>query len=297
VANPRTIPKTSPPRARWAPASVPDAVLARAGAVALWVLVVVAALGGVLAWLRSGSDETPAAATSDERASTEAAWAAAGFAERYVSTYLLAGAEGSHLAPFLGYSPELPPSQQPSEIAAPARAVHIAEAGEDYWSVTIAIGPPGQERYWRAAVDTHGDTPVAVGLPAVVAGPPSEVDRADLSVTLSQPPVDDPLTETVTGFLSAYLCGSGDLSRYLRPGLDLTPTEPAVCGTVELVRWGISTDEGDERTVVVDAVLVSGTGDAASGQQATYAVDLVRRDGRWEVAELLPAPPREQDED
>lgn len=297
MANPRTIPKTSPPRARWAPAPLPDAVLARAGAVALWVLVVVAALGGVLAWLGSGSDDTPAAVTSDAGAVTAASLAAAGFAERYVSTYLLAGADGAHLVPFLGYAPELPPSQQPSRTAAPARAVHIAEAGEGYWSVTVAIGPPGQERYWRAAVDTQGDSPVAVGLPAAVAGPPAEVDRADLSVTLGQPPTDDPVAETVTGFLGAYLCGTGDLARYLRPGLALRPADPPVCRAVDLVRWGTSTDEGDERTVVVDAVLVSGTGDATTGQQATYAAELVRRDGRWEVAELLPAPPREQDED
>jgi hypothetical protein len=298
VANtPRTIAKTSALRARWAPAApLSDTVLARAGAVLLWVLVVVAALGGVLAWLRSSSDPAPAASTSDGGPAIEASWAAAGFAERYVSTYLLAGAEGSHLAPYLGYSPELPPTQQPSRIAAPARAVHVAEAGEDYWSITISVGPPGQERYWRAAVDTQGDTPVAVGLPAAVAGPPTEVDRADLSVTLSQPPADDPLTETVTGFLGAYLCNSGDLSRYLRPGADLAPADPAVCRTVELSRWGISSNEGDDRTVVVDALLISGTGDAATAQQATYAARLVRRDGRWEVAELLPAPPREQDD-
>lgn len=295
---PRTIAKTSQLRARWAPtASLSDAVLARLSAVLLWVLVVVAALGGVLAWASSGSDSPSATTTSDDGAATGAVWAAAGFAERYVSTYLLAGSEGSHLASFLGYAPELPPTQQPSEIAAPARAIHVTEAGEDYWSITIAVGPPGQERYWRAAVDTHGDTPVAVGLPTAVAGPPVEVDRADLAVNLGQPPTDDPLAETVTGFLGAYLCGTGDLSRYVQPGVDITPADPAVCRTVELVRWGASTDEGDNRTVVVDALLVSGSGDAATPQQTTYAVDLTRRDGRWEVAELLPAPPREQDED
>src|SRR5918997_4456912 len=53
VANtPRTMAKTSPLRARWAPrTSVSDAVLARASAVLLWVLVVLAALGGLLAWV------------------------------------------------------------------------------------------------------------------------------------------------------------------------------------------------------------------------------------------------------
>lgn len=295
---PRTLEKTSALRARWGPtASLSDALVARASAVLLWVLIVLAALGGLFAWTRSGDDAAPASTTSDDGAATEAAWVAAGFAERYVGAYLLAGSDGAQLAPFLGYRPELPPTQQPSEVVAPARAVDVRPAGEDYWSVTIAVGPPRQERFWRTAVDTHSGQPVAVGLPAAVAGPPTEVQRADLAVTLTQPPADDPVAETVTGFLSAYLCGAGDLSRYLRPGLELAPANPAVCTSVEVSRWGTTSDEGDARTVVVEALLVTGTGNTATMQQSTYAADLVRRDGRWEVAELLPAPPREQDED
>jgi hypothetical protein len=298
VANtPRTLAKTSALRARWGPtASLPDTVVARASAVLLWVLVVLAALGGLFAWLRSDGDAAPATRSSDAGGVTEAAWMAAGFAERYVSSYLLAGSDGASLSPFLGYRPELPPTQRPAEVAAPARAVDVRAAGEDYWAITVSVGPPGQERFWRTAVDTQHGHSVAVGLPSAVAGPPAEVQRADLAVTLTQPPADDPVAETMTGFLTAYLCGTGDLARYLRPDLELTAANPAVCTTVELSRWGTTSNEGDDRTVVVEALLVSGTGDAASVQQSTYAVDMVRRDGRWEVAELLPAPPREQDE-
>lgn len=295
---PRTLAKTSALRARWASTgSLPDALVARASAVLLWVLVVLAALGGLYAWTRSGDDAAPAPTTSDDGAARDAAWVAAGFAERYVGTYLLAGSDGAQLSPFLGYRPELPPTQQPSEVVAPARAVDVRAAGEDYWSITVAVGPPRQERFWRTAVDTQRSHPVAVGLPAAVAGPPTDIQRADLAVTLTQPPADDPMAATVTGFLNAYLCGTGDLSRYLRPGLELTPADPAVCTSVDLALWGATSNEGDERTVVVEALLVTGTGNAATMQQATYATDLVRRDGRWEVAELLPAPPREQDEE
>jgi hypothetical protein len=298
VANtPRTIAKSAPLRARFAPhVGLSDATVARASAALLWVLILVAAIGGIYAWTRSPSGTATESAGSEAGASDEAAWAATGFAERYVATYLLAGAEGQRLTSFLGYTPELPPTQQPAEIAAPTRIVDVSAAGEDYWAVTVAVGPPGQERYWRAAVDTHGSQPVAVGLPAAVAGPVTEVDRVDLGVNLISPPADDPVAETMTGFLGAYLCGQGELSRYLSPGLRLTAADPAVCGRMELVRWGVSDDEGDTRTVVAEVQLITGSGEAATEQQASYSALMTRRDGRWEITELLPAPPRQQDE-
>jgi Conjugative transposon protein TcpC len=297
VANtPRTIAKTSLLRVRFAPGrTLSDAALARAGAVLLWALVVLAAAGGIYAFVRSPSGSASETSSSGTDTMSESVWAASGFAERYVSTYLLAGADGRHLTPFLGYTPELPPTQQPVEPAAPARVVDVQAAGDEYWSITVAVGPPGQERYWRAAVDTRGGQPVAVGLPTAVAGPAEEVERVDLDLNLAQPPTDDPVAETMTGFLGAYLCGQGDLSRYLRPGLTLTAADPAVCSQVELVRWGTSDTEADTRTVVAEVRLISGSGDAATTLGSTYTAEMARRDGRWEVAELLPAPPR-QDE-
>jgi hypothetical protein len=297
VANtPRTIAKTSLLRVRFAPrATLSDATLTRAAAALLWVLIVVAAAGGVYAWARSPSGSTEEASPADGAGmSDDSVWAATGFAERYVSAFLLAGPDGRSLAPFLGYSPELPPTQQPSAVVAPARVVGVEGTGDQYWAVTVAVGPPGQERYWRAAVDTTGSQPVAVGLPAAVPGPPAEVDRTELAVNLVQPPTDDPVAETVTGFLGAYLCGQGDLSRYLRPGLMLTAADPAVCNQVELVRWG-SSGEDEARIVVAEVQLVSGADEAAVAQQSMYAARMAQRDGRWEVAELLPAPPRQQD--
>jgi hypothetical protein len=298
VANtPRTIARTSQLRARFQPgARLSDATVARAGAMLLWVLIVLAAVGGIYAWVRSPGDSGTTQSSSEAGADTDAVWAATGFAERYVSTYLLAGAEGRQLEPFLGYAPELPPTQQPAEVVAPARVVDVREAGESYWAITVAVGPPGQERYWRAAVDTHGGQPVAVGLPAAVAGPATAVDRTELGVNLAQPPADDPVAETMTGFLGAYLCGQADLSRYLRPGLTLTAAEPAICNEVQLTRWGVSDDEATTRTVVAEVQLVTGSGEAATVQQSTYAASVTRRDGRWEIAELLPAPPRQQDD-
>lgn len=269
-----------------------EATLARAASIALWGLVILAGFGGLSALIRT----TSSTSTDDDPAPTTAAddgrWVAAGFAERYVGAYLLAGSDSGPLAAYLGYEPELPATARPAAVAAPVRAVEVTSAGEDYWSVVVAVGPPGQEWFWRAAVDASGDGPVAVGLPAAVAAPP-EVERVDIDVNLGPVPAEDAAADTVGGFLAAYLCGTGELSRYLSPGVDLAPTNPAICSEVELDRWGSRTESDSHQTVVVDATL--GSGDGNPVWSATYAMELARRDGRWEVAELLPAPPRDED--
>jgi hypothetical protein len=71
----------------------------------------------------------------------------------------------------------------------------------------------------------------------------------------------------------------------------LTAADPAVCQELEIVRWGAAADDADHQTVVVDAQL----GRGANAWIATYSAAMTRRDGRWEIAELLPAPPRDSD--
>jgi hypothetical protein len=66
-----------------------------------------------------------------------------------------------------------------------------------------------------------------------------------------------------------------------------------VCSQVEIVRWGATAEEEGRQTVVVDAQL--GTG--GNARITTYSAAMTRRDGRWEIAELLPAPPRDSDQD
>lgn len=293
MANTRTISKPTL-RARWAP-SVSDVTISRATAVVLWILILAAAVGGISALLRpssSGSSEGAASAATPDQ--SQSRLVASGFAERYVTAYLEAGSDGSGLVPYLGYTPELPGTAAAGAVTAPVRTVDVAEAGDDYWAVTVVVGAPGEERFWRAAVDVDPESfdAVAVGLPAPVAAP-AAAEREELAVTLATPPADDPLVETVNGFLAAYLCGQGDLSRYLRPGTSLTAADPAVCSEIEIVRWGALSEDEGHQTVVVEAQL--GTGQNA--RIATYSAAMTRRDGRWEIAELLPAPPRDSDKD
>lgn len=279
------------------PVSLSEPTIARLGAAVLWALVVIAAVAGVAAWLRDPASTTTSSGTAGESSvAAEARWQASGFAERYVGTFLLAGNDGSSLAQFLGYTPDLPANAVPDDIVAPARAISVRPVGEDYWSVTVAIGPPGQERFWRAAVDTHGNLPVAVGLPAAVAGPYA-VEATELAVSLGDAPADDARVETLTGFLGAYLCGSGDLSRFLAPGVVMAAASPAVCSEAEIRRWGVESIDDTHQTVVVEALLyeIETGADQSTPRQAMYTLSLAERDGRWEIADMPLGPPLEED--
>ena len=301
MANTRTIPETGRRNGRSRELRrlpVSDVTVARGSAALLWVLVLLAGLGGLAAWLRPTSSDTPArtVVADPDGVTGNAVVVAGGFAERYVTAYLEAGKDGEKLTPFLGYAPELPLNARTTELSAPVRAVDITKAADSYWSVVVAVGWPGQERFWQVAVDMRDGPANAVGLPGPVAAPVAP-ERSSLDVSMATPAVDDPMVESVTSFLGAYLCGQEGLSRYLSPGLNLTAANPKVCSQVEVIRWGVVDGSDDNtKTVVLDALLdcdANVDDDATTARVATYTLLLTSRDDRWEISELLPAPPLE----
>ena len=166
---------------------------------------------------------------------------AAGFAERYVIAYLQAGSDGERLAPFLGYTPELPGTAEAGAVTAPVRTVDVAEAGDGYWAVTVAVGFPGGESFWRAGVDVDPETfaAVAVGLPAVVAAPARRRARAARRHDGRTAGRRSAGRDRDRLPLRLPVRRGRPVARYLRPGTALTAVEPAVCGQVEIVRWGV----------------------------------------------------------
>jgi hypothetical protein len=164
--------------------------------------------------------------------------------------------------------------------------VGVELVGERYWAVTVATGPVTDPRFWRVGVLASKGRLVAAGMPAPVAGPAAR-ERAVMSVTMSPPPVDAPEVQTVAGFAAAYMCGQGELGRYLAPGLEVGTVSPAVCSAVRVQRWGSRELGAGRLEGVAELVLDPGP----SARLVTTAVVLARRDGRWEIAEVLPAPP------
>ena len=89
-------------------------------------------------------------------------------------------------------------------------------------------------------------------------------------------------------FLSAYLTGDGELTRYLAPSASVSGVQPSPFTTVEVLRSGRANDPGG-RTVV--AVAARAADDAGRAQLLEFWLAVSQRDGRWEVTEVLPTPP------
>lgn len=267
----------------------------RIGATVLWVLVALGALGGLVALTRPAhAPRREEARTGSPSSTVSEAWAAAGFGARAIASYL--GADGrvdgdGAFAGFVGDSRAA--DRSPAGDAPAVAVVAVDRAGERYWAVTVVARSSGREEFWRVGVASRHGRLVATGLPTPVAAP-SVAEQPELAVASSpMPPGDDPAVETVTGWVGAYACGQGDVSPWLAPGVHLAAVTPPLCAEVRLERWG-SQPRGDNGLLVVtEAALDPG----ASERRVAFALSLARRDGRWEVAELLPAPPPSEEVD
>ncbi|MFC8532432.1 conjugal transfer protein [Streptomyces sp. NPDC057249] len=137
----------------------------------------------------------------------------------------------------------------------------------------------------------------ATSLPAEVNAPAS-AQHGDLAYGSDRGvSADNPVTDTVSRFLAAYLTGQGELNRYVSPGLQVAAITPAPYEStlVTAVRDDQAADDDEADAVPEDGtqrhVLVSVS--ATTGGQdylLSYALTLTTRDGRWEVASIDTAP-------
>lgn len=186
--------------------------------------------------------------------------------------------------------------------AAPAAARDAAVAAisrvGSTWSVTVGVTVTDQakttaRRYFQVPVLVSGGSVTVVALPAPVAGP-SAGSRPPLAY--GHPVgVSDPVGVAVSGFLSAYLAGTGDVTRYAAPGVNLRPVAPApytsvlvtdLTGDVEVSSGTALRDDSQVR--VLASVQLSVSSDQA--YSGTYALTLRARAGRWEISAIDPAP-------
>lgn len=187
------------------------------------------------------------------------------------------------------------PAATPSSAAADADPDERASASHEsadeavrYFQVPIAFGPAGG--------GATGYT--ALSMPAEVAAP-ARIKTPDLIYGPVQAAVtDDPRTEAVTEFLTAYLTGSGELDRYLAPGTQLSAITPAPYTSVRVDQLQIEGDQASEPVTSVPSdgtrtrlvVTVRATGHDQVRVPLSYALTLKSRAGRWEIASLDGAP-------
>lgn len=224
--------------------------------------------------------------------------AAAGeFAERLVVAWLTTPrGQEAKLAGLLQV-PAVTLPQVPFKVADPT--VSAIEQVDGVWSVTVAITVADQRkqpmrRFFQVpVVVVPGAGVTGLSLPAPVAGPAVGVSPR-LSYRFQVDPAG-PVAETAAQFLGAYIAGQGDVTRYVSPTVQIQAVTPAPYTAVKVTDLAGDT-EIDTAAVPKDRtqlrVLAGADASVSSKQQVsvTYALTLLARAGRWEVAAIDPTP-------
>lgn len=145
-----------------------------------------------------------------------------------------------------------------------------------YWNVPVATGPDGEVS--------------AAGFPAPVNAPTTADVSLSYPETVSR---TGDAGKAVTGFLTAYLTGSGDITRFIAPAAQITPIRPTPFARIDVIDISSnevvaeSTDEGDEVRILTTI--------GAQRQDdrlvpASYALTMTLRAGRWEISQVDTAP-------
>jgi hypothetical protein len=270
----------------------------RLSRVAVWTIIAagpVALAVAVTSTPASVEAATPAKPTAVRTAA--AAADPAGYAQLFVSAWLRSNADDAttaqaRLAQSMAPDVELPdPAAGAQSKPESVTAVRSAQRADGAWSVTVAAqDADGRLRYYAVPVTaTRSGTSFAVtGAPGVVAGPArADVPKSPYAVTV---PEGD-LSSSVAEFLTAYLTGAGEVSRYLAPGVTLSPLSPAPY-TALSVQQVLAVEEAaaaekvpsDGTTAHVLARVEAR--DTGSRWPLAYELTLKARSGRWEVAAL-----------
>ncbi|MDH3295336.1 MAG: conjugal transfer protein [Acidimicrobiia bacterium] len=225
-----------------------------------------------------------------------------GFAELFIATYLGAG-EGStdSFGPFLD-NVSLDGVESGSWSATRTTSLGASEVAPGYYAVTVAAEvvaaesdsdgqptwiPAGTRFYSVGVAETVTGWAIA-GLPALVPAPAGATAPDLLIDRLDGLDAAPGLEQMLSRFLAAYLAGDGELTRYTSPSSPIVPVQPSPFSSVEIQKAGIA-ETSDGPTEV--AVVVRATDIVGRAQILEYALVVEQRDGRWEVSELLPAPP------
>jgi hypothetical protein len=276
----------------------------RALQVLLWLAVVsgpVTALVGIahLAALNSRLEVVESAASAADPPADSSG--AAGFAELFIAAYFDAGEDSTTGLDRFVEGVALDGVEAGSWSVVRTASLGAGEITPGYFSVMVAVEliahttagdptapsePVGTLFYSVAVAETDSGWTV-IGLPSLMPAP-NRLSAPDLLVDRLDGIDDSSLSDMVARFLSAYLAGDGELTRYLAPSSSIVPVLPAPFTTVEVLRSGMAEDP-QHRTVI--GVVVRASDDAGRAQLLEFWLAVSQRDGRWEVTEILPAAP------
>jgi hypothetical protein len=260
----------------------------------LWALVICGALAGVVGLARSGATGSQGSTVVPDQPDV-APGEVLGTAEWAVRVSLT--------------GPD--PATASGVVADPAGRRRAGVAGVDVVAATAVRAEPVEAGYWAVVVATDvrsdgrgsifrwfleigvvetGAGPVAVTDPALVPAPVAPVGSVELTGPgPGRPDRSDPVTETVSSFLTALVTGDPAVNRWTAPGVDVWPAaEAGVFGDVELTGITVTRHAGSAATARAE---LSVEIDDDSVVVFAYTVQLVEREGRWEVTDVGGAPP------
>lgn len=267
----------------------------------LWGLVAFSGIAGgaALAMTMSRPGQAAAPVPVDEPAGSVGA---EGFAELFVAAWLAAGEDHEEaVGGFTSRRVTLSGVESGRLWAARTAAVAASKQAEGYWSVVVAAEVlaaddsggyrPAGLRYYAVGVASRDGGLVVADLPAQVP-PPAALPPPQLAVDRLELPGGElgPVAEAVRGFVAALLTGQGDLDRYVAPTAAIAAIDPPPFSEVRVERVGARPYDHPAGVYLVRAAVV-GTDGGGRTQRLAYSLDMVQRDGRWEVVELLPAAP------
>lgn len=227
--------------------------------------------------------------------------ARAGVAGQFASLFVAGWLRGDDLAVF---NPGLD-SEDSGLLVERVGAVRTTDRGGGLFDVVVAADVveylesseeqfrPLGLRFYSVGVtaDTDGAL-LALGPPAVVEAPASAEVVPPL-VTDLRPSTAPELAEmapTLDGFFAAYLTGEGEVGLFTSPDSVLGAVTPAPFTQAAVRRVGQAPvpgiDDPDLQLARVEVEAQTATGN----QVLDYSLVLARRDGRWEVSQVLNAP-------
>lgn len=266
------------------------------------VLMALGALCGFLAFMRPAAPVQPAAMTSTSEQHQEAG----AFAQAYLAAWLTATTnDHAELDRYTRTSGTTIIGTTPTEyrdltvvgtedtgnlttviVSASLQVTNTDEEDKDSEDAT------SWTPYWYQIVvqSNEEDEMAPVGLPTPISMP-----TISTAPQLGYPSrvANQEVEATVADFMTAYLTGTGDVTRYVSPQATINAITPAYW-TDAAVRSLSSSEEVPERTptagqtaqVLVDVNLTR----ESTTKPAQYVLDLSVRDGRWEISSLNSAP-------
>jgi len=280
------------------------AVTGRVGRGLAWLVVVaspVVTVGGLIV-LRPGASADPTVPVAAERRRDPRGWA-----EMYVRAWLSASRDET--AGVAAFYPDGMRSEREvgSQIPVDTATVSVTSQAVGVWSVVVAVNlltlQPDGSRPAKIVCEQvglvgDGGSYAATSLPAPVACPAT----APQPVLGYGQPADlaGPIGQSVTGFLTAYLVGQGQLDRYVSPGASVAAVSPVPFVSLRLQDLRTrETFEPGQAARPLDGTRVRVLARVrcfdATGQStlADYPLTLTARSGRWELTRIDPVPLRQ----